>query len=215
MKLYSYDHCPYCVKARMIFGIKGVPFTLVTLLNDDEQTPISMIGQKMLPILEKDDGSYMPESMDIVHYVDGLSGAPAITAPGKQHEAVTQWLAEARGYLYQLTMPRWVKAGLEEFATQGAVDYFTGKKEGMIGSFEEHLENSPYYVAEADTHLKKLEPLLSGEEYVHAALSEDDFHVFAALRSLTIAKGIVMPKKVGAYLAGMAKKSGVPLYEGI
>ena len=23
MKLYSYDHCPYCVKARMIFGLRG------------------------------------------------------------------------------------------------------------------------------------------------------------------------------------------------
>ena len=52
MKLYIYDHCPYCVKARMIFGLKAFPFKLMCLLNDDEKTPISMIGVKMLPILK-------------------------------------------------------------------------------------------------------------------------------------------------------------------
>ncbi|POU69340.1 glutaredoxin, partial [Pantoea sp. PSNIH4] len=25
MKLYIYDHCPFCVKARMIFGLKNLP----------------------------------------------------------------------------------------------------------------------------------------------------------------------------------------------
>ncbi|EPT9973233.1 glutaredoxin, partial [Escherichia coli] len=25
MKLYIYDHCPYCLKARMIFGLKNIP----------------------------------------------------------------------------------------------------------------------------------------------------------------------------------------------
>ena len=38
MKLFIYDHCPFCVKARMIFGLKRQPIRLVTLLNDDETT---------------------------------------------------------------------------------------------------------------------------------------------------------------------------------
>ena len=25
MKLYVYDHCPFCVRARMIFGLKNLP----------------------------------------------------------------------------------------------------------------------------------------------------------------------------------------------
>ena len=40
MTLYIYDHCPYCVKARMIFGFKKQPVRIKTLLNDDEKTPI-------------------------------------------------------------------------------------------------------------------------------------------------------------------------------
>ncbi|SUG28943.1 glutaredoxin [Salmonella enterica subsp. arizonae] len=39
MKLYIYDHCPFCVKARMIFGLKNIPVELNVLQNDDEATP--------------------------------------------------------------------------------------------------------------------------------------------------------------------------------
>lgn len=81
MKLYIYDHCPFCLKARMIFGLKNIPVELIVLLNDDELTPTRMIGQKMAPILQKDDSRYMPESMDIVHYVDKLDGKPLLTGP--------------------------------------------------------------------------------------------------------------------------------------
>lgn len=61
MKLYIYDHCPFCVKARMIFGLKNIPVELNVLQNDDEATPTRMIGQKMVPILQKDDSRYLPE----------------------------------------------------------------------------------------------------------------------------------------------------------
>lgn len=79
MKLYIYDHCPYCLKARMIFGLKNIPVELHVLLNDDAETPTRMVGQKQVPILQKDDSRYMPESMDIVHYVDKLDGKPLLT----------------------------------------------------------------------------------------------------------------------------------------
>ncbi|STF72102.1 glutaredoxin [Escherichia coli] len=53
MKLYIYDHCPYCLKARMIFGLKNIPVELHVLLNDDAETPTRMVGQKQVPILPK------------------------------------------------------------------------------------------------------------------------------------------------------------------
>ncbi len=55
MKLYIHDHCPYCLKARMIFGLKNIPVELHVLLNDDAETPTRMVGQKQVPILQKDD----------------------------------------------------------------------------------------------------------------------------------------------------------------
>ena len=53
MKLYIYDHCPFCVRARMIFGLRDVEVEEVVLANDDEATPIGMIGSKQVPILQK------------------------------------------------------------------------------------------------------------------------------------------------------------------
>lgn len=78
MKLFVYEHCPYCVKARMIFGLKNLPVEVKALLNDDEKTPTSMVGKKVVPILQKQDGSFMPESMDIVQYIDNSDHKPLL-----------------------------------------------------------------------------------------------------------------------------------------
>ena len=219
MILYSYDHCPYCVKARMIFGLKQIPFELKTLLNDDEATPVGLIGQKMVPILQKPDGSSMAESMDIVHYVDSLPGfgppllAPKTGAPTSSQEELQAWLNEARAYHYPLAMPRWPQMGLEEFSTPSAQAYFTKKKEGMIGPFSEALENTSAFRAMANEHLPQLEKLLVGKPYFWGSdLSEDDFHVFATLRTLSTTQGIKWPQGLLHYANDMAQRTVVPLY---
>ena len=66
MKLYHYDHCPFCVRARMIIGLRGLNVEQIPLANDDEATPIGLVGKKMVPILIKDDGTAMGESLDIL-----------------------------------------------------------------------------------------------------------------------------------------------------
>jgi glutaredoxin 2 len=213
MKLYIYDHCPYCVKARMIFGLKSVAVELVSLLNDDEATPIRMIGQKMVPILEKPDGSRMPESMDIVHYIDGLDGDPMVRPGGEPR--LSLWLEASRRYVSALAMPRWVDAPLEEFATDGARQYFTRKKETVKGPFTELRARTPELLAEANAHLKELAPLVQSPHAVHGVTTEDDFHLFAALRSLSIVSGVVYPPKVEAYRQEMSGLSGVPLHDAI
>jgi glutaredoxin 2 len=213
MKLYIYDHCPFCVKAEMIFGLKGIPFEPIILLNDDEETPIRMIGQKMVPILEKDDGTHLPESMDIVAYVDGLDGKPIVSGPTRP--VVAEWIAGTDPYRSPLVMPRWVQAPLPEFATEGARAYFTKKKEAMRGPFAEHLVRSHEYIAAANAHLALLEPLIVSPRGVNRDLSTDDFHLFATLRSLSIVKGLRFPPKVLAYMEQMATASGVALHTDI
>ena len=59
MKLYIYDHCPFCVRARMIFGLRDVAVEEGGLANDEEATPIGMNGSKKGPSLQKEDGSVM------------------------------------------------------------------------------------------------------------------------------------------------------------
>nr|WP_303803540.1 glutathione S-transferase N-terminal domain-containing protein [Snodgrassella alvi] len=45
-----------------------------------------MIGEKMVPILQKEDGSYMPESLDIVAYVDSNYGKSPVLIGAKNPE---------------------------------------------------------------------------------------------------------------------------------
>lgn len=209
MKLFIYDHCPFCVKARMIFGLKHLPIRLVTLLNDDETTPCNLIGQKMAPILVKEDGEAMPESLDIVRYIDGLDGKPALT--GETNPAIADWLQRVGGYSAKLLLPRIAHADFEEFATDSARRYFIDKKQAAIGDFAEHLANSADLIAELEADLRALSPLIACAEAVNGELSEDDIHLFPLLRSLSIVAGVALPDNVETYRNRMALRSDVPL----
>ncbi|MGJ5822985.1 glutaredoxin 2 [Serratia sp. H402Y] len=209
MKLFIYDHCPFCVKARMIFGLKHLPIRLVTLLNDDETTPFNLIGKKMVPILIKDDGEAMPESLDIVRYIDGLDGKPVLT--GRTNPAIAEWLRRVDSYAAKLLLSRIAHADFEEFATDSARRYFIDKKQASIGDFAEHLANSADLIAELEADLQTLSPLIVSADAVNGELSEDDIHLFPLLRSLSIVAGVALPDNVEAYRNRMAQRSEVPL----
>jgi glutaredoxin 2 len=121
-------------------------------------------------------------------------------------------LDDYRAYGSRLTHPRYVQLALPEFARESAVRWFQEKKEAAIGYFIHQLEKTPALVAQAEEHLQKLSQLIQSPHAVNGTLSEDDFHLFAALRSLTIVKGLQFPEPVMAYIASLAKQSGVDLY---
>ncbi|TDX18626.1 glutaredoxin 2 [Buttiauxella sp. BIGb0552] len=209
MKLYIYDHCPFCLKARMIFGLKNIPVELVVLLNDDEATPTKMIGKKMAPILQKDDSHYLPESMDIVHYVDKIDGEPLLT--GAANSAISDWLRHVNSYVQHLLLPRIAKAPFDEFAIPAARAYFAQKKEAMIGSFTDHLTHSPGLTKKISDDLRKLDKLIVQPNAVNGELSDDDIHLFPLLRNLTLVAGIEWPSRVAAYRDNMAKQTQINL----
>ncbi len=209
MKLYIYDHCPFCVKARMIFGLKNIPVELNVLLNDDEATPTRMIGKKMAPILQKDDSRYLPESMDIVHYVDKLDGKPLLT--GKQNPALDAWLRKVNSYVNRLLIPRFAKSAFDEFATPEARSYFVAKKEAAIGDFAEHMSHSSGLIKNISDDLRALDKLIVQPNAVNGELSDDDIHLFPLLRNLTIVAGINWPTRVADYRDNMAKQTQINL----
>lgn len=214
MKLYVYDHCPYCVKARMIFGFKNVDYELIYLLNDDEKTPISMVGQKMLPILEINQDQFMPESLDIIDYVDKQDKNKIISK--KTNSQWSSWMSRNSSLCYELAVPRWINASLEEFKTKGARDYFTKKKEAYIGPFKNCLDNTDFLISQMEEELDKLSALMSSDaSFINGSLSLDDIHLFAFLRSLSIVKDLNFPNSVKKYMEDISKKSKVPLHADI
>ncbi|MCP1660681.1 GrxB family glutaredoxin [Neisseria perflava] len=211
MKLYIYDHCPFCVRARMIFGLRGVPLETVILANDDEATPIKMIGAKQVPILEKEDGSFMGESLDIVRYIDEKAGKGRLKEDVRLE--LQAWLDKVNEYSGKLIQPRAVKLGLPEFATAEAVKYFQDKKEKTIGSFETNLNKTAQYLARMNADLADLLPLVSAEGAgVNGEAAMEDILLFPLLRNLTSVRGIEWPQNIMDYLLRMSEASGVNLY---
>ncbi|ENB3590223.1 TPA: glutaredoxin 2 [Escherichia coli] len=209
MKLYIYDHCPYCLKARMIFGLKNIPVELHVLLNDDAETPTRMVGQKQVPILQKDDSRYMRESMDIVHYVDKLDGKPLLT--GKRSPAIEEWLRKVNGYANKLLLPRFAKSAFDEFSTPAARKYFVDKKEASAGNFADLLAHSDGLIKNISDDLRALDKLIVKPNAVNGELSEDDIQLFPLLRNLTLVAGINWPSRVADYRDNMAKQTQINL----
>jgi glutaredoxin 2 len=212
MKLYVYDHCPFCVKARSIFGLKRLPFELVVMLNDDAATPERMVGRKVAPIMENE-SHFLAESMDIVANIDAVHGQRTLTGP--TNPVVTDWIRESSPNLYALAMPRWARAQLPEFATAEARAFFTQKKEAIIGPFSDRLAETEDLITTANLNLTRLDPLIQSADAVNGELSTDDIHLFAHLRALSIVRGITYPPAVEAYRKRMSKMMDVPLHDDI
>lgn len=211
MKLYIYDHCPFCTRARMIFGLKQLNIDLVTLLNDDEKTPISMVGKKMVPILQKENGQFMPESMDIVHYIDTHYGNPVLTGHPAQNmsELIKQLDNES---LRKLCSPRHVKMNLPEFATASAREYFIHKKQPALGDFQQCLTDTPELVAQITPILALIETEIKSDHACGGELSTNDIYLFPLLRNLSVVKVLAFPPKVYAYMQKMSQLTHIPLF---
>ncbi|OOH86195.1 glutaredoxin, GrxB family [Pasteurellaceae bacterium 15-036681] len=211
MKLYIYDHCPFCIRAKMIFGLKNLPFEEFVLLNDDEATPIGLVGKKMVPILMKDDGTAMGESLDIVKYVDSHYGEQIVSLDVRPE--IEAWLKQISSYAFRLLHPRVIHLDVAEYATQEAIDYFVKKKTESIGDFAENLANSAEYIAQLEQDLAQLSSLVLADDKANGKqLSIEDIMLFPMLRNLTCVKGLRYPANIQAYVEKMSELSNVGLY---
>lgn len=212
MKLYVYDHCPFCMRARMAAALRGVATELVYLPNDDEDTPIRLIGAKQLPILQKEDGSHMGESLDIVRYFYRQDSSALDEAVRPEIQA---WVEAFGDWGNRLIMPRDVQLGLPEFAAESSVAYFKGKKEAWLeASFEQLLQETPRYLAQAQEALRALDGLIApNADYVNGKhLSMEDILVFPLLRNLSMVKGAAYPDNVAHYVRAMSQVAKIPLF---
>lgn len=208
MQLYVYDHCPFCVKARMIFGLHQQAIELIIPLNDDEQTPVQLIGKKMLPILVKDDGQAMGESLDIVAYVEQIN-QPCLSQDRSPQLAA--WLTRVNGYLSKLLYPILASSGFAEFATPSARYYFVEKKQAIAGNFAELHQQRPMWVEKINLDLQQLAEIIQGAESVNSSLSLDDIHLFPVLRALTLVREVTWPDRVAQLRDALAKRGNIPL----
>jgi glutaredoxin 2 len=114
MRLFMFEHCSLCFRVRMTAALKRMHLQETVVLDDDTDTMIGLVGKRVIPILVKDDGKPMLESMDMVSHIDGL-GEPVLTGP--QRPEVAAWAEKIIAKTAPLTMPRYPLLGLPEFGT--------------------------------------------------------------------------------------------------
>ncbi|KQN50395.1 glutaredoxin [Serratia sp. Leaf50] len=213
MKLYVYDHCPFCVRARMIMGLKNIPVETVFLPNDDEATPIKMIGKKMLPILEADDNNFIGESLDIVTYIDKNFGKPVMNA--SEYADIDSWIENASQTIFKLAVPRWSYSAYPEFELGSSRQYFSEKKESVFGGFTALMKSTPELLEVINAKLVELDTLLAKSNPQEDQWSMTDIRLYPVLRSLSIAKGVIWPAGVDAWRKKMAKDCEVALEDNV
>jgi glutaredoxin 2 len=205
MKLYMFEHCSLCFRVRMTAALKRRHLQENVVLDDDSATMISLVGRRVIPILVKDDGKPMLESMDMVRYVDSL-GEPVLT--GAQRPEIAAWADRVVRKTAPLTMPRYPLLGLPEFATVAALDHYTLRKRRTFGDFVELRADTRRYLDDLKPDLEELDRTIESPRAVNGTISLDDVHVLPLLRSAAIVKGLRFPAKVREYFETMMELIG-------
>ncbi|MFL5099001.1 MAG: glutaredoxin 2 [Xanthobacteraceae bacterium] len=205
MRLYMFEHCSLCFRVRMIAALKRLHLQETVVLDDDSETMIGLVGKRIVPILVKDDGQPMLESMDMVAYVDGL-GESVLT--GRQRPEVGAWSDRIVAKTAPLTQPRYPLLGLPEFGTIAALDHYTLRKRKTLGDFVELRANTRHYINALMPDLEELDQLIDSPSGVNGELSLDDIRVLPLLRSAATVKGLRFPRKVHDYFETMMDRIG-------
>ena len=212
MKLFVFEHCPFCIKAMMVANLKNMPVEFVYLQNHDVDARIDKVGANMVPILEKEDGAYMAESLDIVKYLDEWDGKPVLSEAVHQTD-IDRYNQAVKSVEGPLVHPRWMEITLPEFGSAEAKAWFTINKSKMIGmSFEQAMAQSNEFLIQLNHTLRNLEwlTLPSSRDNV---LSYDDINVYPTLRNLTVIKGVEFPTNVRRYIDEVTALTNIPLYD--
>lgn len=212
MKLYVFDSCPFCVRSRMLIGLKGIDCELKFLIADDVETPTRMIGKKRVPILEKDDETFLGESWEINRYLDGLDGKPLIGEFGGS-SGFEEWYKTYNSEYDLLCYPRMPYMGLPELGSEGAMSYFRSSRYEVLGmSLEDAIAQTDTIKPRIEQKLSEIAGQINEGAAIGGPLTADDFYLFPLLRGLTMVKGLQFPPPLMDYMVAVSERIKVPLY---
>lgn len=100
MRLYGTLTSPYVRKVRIVAHEKRLPLELIVEAPSDRAGNVAALNPLgKIPVLQRDDGSTLFDSIVIVEYLDSLA-KPALFPPdGEARWAVQRWQALAQGML--------------------------------------------------------------------------------------------------------------------
>lgn len=205
MQLYMFEHCSLCFRVRMTTALKGIPLEEVVVVDDDTETMVNLVGRRVIPILVKDDGQPMLESMDMVELIDAM-GEPIYVGP--ERSEISELAEKLLSKTPRLTMPRYPDLGLPEFATPAGRSHYIARKEKMLGAFDALLERTDEFVAQVSPVLEELDSQIESPEAINGTLSKDDVRMLPLLRSAAIVAALTFPPRVQNYFSTMMRRTG-------
>ena len=208
MKLYIYDHCPFCARVAYIAQSLRLNIELVSVNYDDAQTLIDLIGKKMVPVLQKSDGSIMAESLDIIAYFMDLKSSDERREPSEQ-----AMLFQSRAFplTQQIGRPRWWNLDLAEYRSAGSKEAWRASKETEGFNFEELLEKTPQFVQLINPLLKDAELLLTLENGESSLPLIDQALYFSMLRGFYAEASIEWPSDLNRWMETKSKQLDISL----
>lgn len=201
--LYHYLHCPFCIRVRLALGYLQIPYDSVLLSYADEQTPIKLTGKKMAPILQKYDGSFINESIDIIDYLDSEKTFKLTSLKtNKNFQDALLWIDDVSKSLFNLLMPYYLNN--IEFNDNDR-KYFLSKKQIKRGSFKLLVEKRPQYINEVNSHLEKLYPKIN-TFYESENLTLSDILLASHLWGLYLAYDFRVDERLHLYLQNVSSQ---------
>lgn len=205
MRLFMFEHCSLCFRIRMMAALKGQHLQETIVLADDAKTLTDLVGRRVTPILIKDDGEPMLESLDIVDYIHA-QGQQLLT--GVERDEVASCAQDIVKTSPLLTIPRYPLLNLPEFATIAARDHFVMRKFEVFGDFAALRARTRELVDELMPKLERLDGLIQSPAAINGELSRDDIRILPLLRSAAVVEGLQFPSRTREYFEFMMTRIG-------
>jgi len=201
--LYHYVHCPYCVRVRLALGLLSIDFNSVVLPYDDEKTPISLAGAKMLPIVEFDEKLNSNESLDIIEMLDTENrlGTRNLKDNTKRLDEINALLSEISKPVHNMAMPYWIYT--PEF-DDNSRKYFKDKKEVKRGPLKDLIPRRAEFEQQLSEVLIKLE-LQIDKFFQSEAFTIADIMIASHLWGMYIVPEYQFPAKIHEYLQNIKR----------
>ena len=155
-------------------------------------------------MLQKEDGTYMAESLDIVRYLDHL-GTPMFD--NAIDLRIDTWVKDAWPVALKLVIPRFTKGDFAELATPEAREAYRLREEKAFGDLEALTADTATLLAEIASRMEALASILQDRDKVDM----NDIILWPVLRSLSIVEGLNFPPSVRAYTEAISVRTDVPL----
>jgi len=232
LTLHVYDHCPFCVRAELVLGWKGIPFERKVYgygdtLGDTKGKYYggkTLTGKKSLPVLEIQGRipKFMPESGSIIAFAEGLAPLDTMQlVPMNGQRADLKAFFDSKGDFKKhqriLTRPIVITMRtLKDWERDEDIMYATEKYKKSGFEYAKAMKDAAASRVAMNILLVKLDSLMQTDfcltKTTGGSYSWDDVIALPELRTLSCAKALVWPKKLKAYLTKGLKQANVSSY---